>query len=1028
MKSSTLNSSILAFLILFLVLKFSIILSSDSTEEAHALIKWKTSLQNQLNSSAASPPILPSWALNSTSIVSMCSWSGINCSHDGSVMSISLRNTSLKGTLQEFSFPSFPQLVFLDLSSNELSGSIPPQISELSKLEFLDLSSNQFSGKIPPNIGLLTHLKVLFLSENQLNGSIPGEVGQLSSLRELFLHSNYFQGLIPPSLSNLSNLNKLFLLDNSLSGSIFPNIGHLKSLSELDLSQNQLNGSIPPSVGNLTNLARLYLYNNSLSGSIPPVIGNLKSLIDLQLSKNQLTGYIPHSFSNLTSLNSLILFENKLYGSIPEKIGNINPLQYLSLGQNQLSGYIPPSLGYLSNLKLLSLFNNKLSGFVPQEIENLTLNIADLGINQFTGAFPHNICRGGELNIFLIGNNHFEGPTPTSLRNCTSLVKMELIENNFNGNISEDFGIYPNLTYLALSYNNFHGEISSNWGKSPILGTFMLMANNLTGIIPPEIGTLSQLHELAFTFNHIVGQIPESFWKLNSLNLISLRGNQISGSLPRELGLLTKLQFLDLSSNRFSNSIPSSLENLLQLHYLNLSNNQFHKEIPIALEKLVQISDLDLSHNFLEGEIPSQICNMESLEKLNISHNKLCGIIPSCFETMHGLSSIDISYNELMGPIPNSTTFRDAPIEVLEGNKGLCGDVKGLPYCKTFTTHKQSLRKKWLIAMLSVLGALCVSVVVIIMFLLLRRWKRRPKEQISNHVNNSRLFSVLNFDGTIIYEEIIRVTNNFAPEYCIGKGGQGSVYKAELPSGDIIAVKKFHSPLPSDIANQREFLTEIRALTEIRHRNIVKFYGFCSHIRHSFLIYEYLEQGSLETILGNNAEIEEFGWSQRINVLKGVANALSYMHHDCFPPVVHRDISSKNVLLDSEYEAHVSDFGVAKFLNPDSSNWTEFAGTYGYVAPELAYTMKITEKCDVYSFGVLALEVIKGNHPRDSISTSSSSKMNISLDEMLDTRLLPPSPDFQHKLTSIIEVAFLCVHEIPERRPTMKTVSQLLCK
>ncbi|KAJ4723889.1 putative Receptor protein kinase [Melia azedarach] len=218
-------------------------------------------------------------------------------------------------------------------------------------------------------------------------------------------------------------------------------------------------------------------------------------------------------------------------------------------------------------------------------------------------------------------------------------------------------------------------------------------------------------------------------------------------------------------------------------------------------------------------------------------------------------------------------------------------------------------------------------------------------------------------------------------------------------------------------------------MTEIRHRNIVKFYGFCSHSQHSFLVYEYLERGSLATILSNDTLAGEFGWRMRMNVIKGVADALSYLHHDCFPPIVHRDISSKNVLLDLDYEARVSDFGIAKFLNPDSSNWTEFAGTYGYAAPELAYTMKVTETCDVYSFGVLALEVINGKHPGDFLSSisSSSPNMNISLDQVLDPRLPYPSFDIQSKLTSIMNIAFLCVDKNPNSRPIMYKVSQLLC-
>ncbi|KAK9288255.1 hypothetical protein L1049_016705 [Liquidambar formosana] len=256
------------------------------------------------------------------------------------------------------------------------------------------------------------------------------------------------------------------------------------------------------------------------------------------------------------------------------------------------------------------------------------------------------------------------------------------------------------------------------------------------------------------------------------------------------------------------------------------------------------------------------------------------------------------------------------------------------------------------------------------------------------------MFSISNFDGRRLYGEIIKATDDFDAIYFIGKGKSGSVYKAKLSSTNIVAVKKLHPLSSSEMADQKDFINEVRALTEIRHRNIVKLLGFCSHARHSFMVYEYLDRA------------KELDWTKRVKVIKGVAHALSYMHHDCSQPIVHRDISSKNILLDSKYEACVSDFGTAKLLNPDSSNRTTLAGTYGYVAPELAYTMKVTKKCDVYSFGVLALEVIKGKHPGDLISTlsSASTTENVQPNDVFDQRLSPPTLQVEGELISIIYV------------------------
>ncbi|KAH9658360.1 MDIS1-interacting receptor like kinase 2 [Citrus sinensis] len=619
---------------------------------------------------------------------------------------------------------------------------------------------------------------------------------------------------------------------------------------------------------------------------------------------------------------------------------------------------------------------------------------------------------------------------PVSLSNLTNLVFLSFYQNSLSGAIPKEYQNLVKLTKLLLdlSHNNFYGEISSDWGRCPKLGSLDFSTNNITGNIPSEIGYSSQLEVLDLSSNHIVGEIPTELGKLSFFIKLILAQNQLSGQLSPKLGLLVQLEHLDLSSNRLSNSIPESLGNLVKLHYLNLSNNHFSREIPIKLEELIHLSELDLSYNFLGREIPSQICIMQSLEKLNLSHNSLSGVIPRCFEEMHGLQHIDISYNELRGPIPNSTAFRDAPIKALQGNKGLCGDFKGLPFCKVLKSNKQASRKIWIFVLFPLLGIVALLISLIGLFFKFQRRKNKSQTQQSSPRNTRGLLSVLTFKGKIVYEEIIRATNDFDDEHCIGKGGQGSVYKAKLASGEIVAVKKFHSPLSGEMTFQQEFLNEVKALTEIRHRNIVKFYGFCSHAQHSFIVYEYLEMGSLAMILSNDAAAKDLEWTQRMNVIKGIADALSYMHNDCFPPIVHRDISSKNVLLDFENEAHVSDFGIAKFLKPDSSNLTELAGTYGYVAPELAYTMKVTEKCDVYSFGVLTLEVIKGKHLGDFIFSISSSSLNlnIALDEMLDPRLSTPSRNVQEKLISFVEVAISCLDESPESRPTMQKVSQLL--
>ncbi|XP_044476845.1 MDIS1-interacting receptor like kinase 2-like [Mangifera indica] len=998
----------LVFLLLFVVMSHSSPgIASNCTQEALALLKWKASLQNQSHS------ILPSWTLSyadatntSTHLktkISPCTWFGISCNRAGSITSINLTSAGLKGTLHELSFSLFPNLARIDLSGNELFGVIPPQISHLKNIE------------------------VIYLYTNKLSGSIPKEIGNLNSLTDLALGQNQLSGFIPHTIGNLSNLKVLYLHTNNLSGIIPKEIGNLKSISDLELSTNQLSGHIPHSIGNLSNLKVLYLYSNNLSSTIPEAISNLKFILDLELGINKLSGPIPHSIGNLSNLKVLYLHSNNLSGTIPKAIGNLKFVSALNLGENQLSGPIPRSIGNLSNIKLLSFLSNNLSGIIPYEVGNLLKLVKlELAYNHFTGYLPRNICRSGSLIHFSVGENNFLGRIPQDLRDCKSLIRVRLEKNQFIGNISQDFGVYLNLTFIDLSHNKFYGEISSTWGRSSQLGTLNVSGNNITGSIMPQIQNFVKLHELDLSSNHLIGEIPMELRKLTSLNKLVLTGNQLSGGIPNEVGLLTELEYLDLSINRLGKSIPRELGNLSRLHYLNLRNNKFSLEIPFQLGDLIQLSELDLSHNSLEGEIPSQICKMESLEYLNLSYNNLSGFIPSRFEDMHGLSCIDISYNKLHGPIPNNKAFREAPIEALQGNKGLCGDVSGFTPCNnTLTSQKHVLGKRLVISFVA-LGALALLIVVTIMFFCFRGMKQElPKEH--GRVNKDKFLSVLNFDGKTMFEEIVSATENFNAKYCIGSGGSGNVYRAQVLSGVIFAVKKFHSFHLDEVGDQKEFLNEIRSLSEIRHRNIVKFFGFCVHSQHFLSIYEYLERGSLATCLNNEATVRELDWVKRVNILKCVAEALSYLHHGCSQPVVHRDISSKNVLLDSEYEAHVSDFGIAKFLKPDSSNWTQLAGTYGYIAPELAYTTKVTEKCDIYSFGVLALEVIKGNHPGDIIPSLSSSFTweNMLLNNILDPRLPLPSPIVQDQLMVVIKLAIDCLGANPKYRSTMDMVCRM---
>ncbi|XP_039138625.1 MDIS1-interacting receptor like kinase 2-like isoform X2 [Dioscorea cayenensis subsp. rotundata] len=301
--------------------------------------------------------------------------------------------------------------------------------------------------------------------------------------------------------------------------------------------------------------------------------------------------------------------------------------------------------------------------------------------------------------------------------------------------------------------------------------------------------------------------------------------------------------------------------------------------------------------------------------------------------------------------------------------------------------------------------------------------KKRSTANDTSEEFDGHFFSIWRVShGKETYKEIIRVTENFDEKYQIGTGACSIVYKATLSSRLTLAIKKIKIEVQM---NEEAFRNEIQVLTEIRHRNIVRFYGFCSTNEFNFLAYEYMERGSLGTNLRSEQGAMELDWIKRVRIVRDIAQALSYLHHDCNPSIVHRDITSNNILLNEEYKACVADFGISRLLKPNSSHWSLLAGTYGYMAPELAYVMRVTEKCDVYSFGIVALEVIHGTHPGDLLSNISLSML---VKDMLDSRLPLHNTDqvTTNQVLLVILIAMQCINTIPQARPTMLEVSQRL--
>ncbi|XP_035844969.1 MDIS1-interacting receptor like kinase 2-like [Helianthus annuus] len=388
---------------------------------------------------------------------------------------------------------------------------------------------------------------------------------------------------------------------------------------------------------------------------------------------------------------------------------------------------------------------------------------------------------------------------------------------------------------------------------------------------------------------------------------------------------------------------------------------------------------------------------------------------------MISLQFIDLSYNNFSGPIPNVGIFKQAPAASFTGNPNLCGSEKGISLCNIKSTTKKSRENKLIISVLvPVLSFVLIATLIAIFCIITRQRSKDIDEETTD-------------TDTITFANIMNATENFDEKYCIGKGSFGSVYKATLPTGQIVAVKRMKTTSTDEVPskNKQSFENEIRALTEVRHRNIIKLYGYCCKESRMYLVYEYMEKGSLGNVLYGVEAILNLDWATRVNIVQDLAHALAYLHHDCNPPIVHRDVSINNVLLEAEMVPRLSDFGTAKLLNPDSSNWTSVAGSYGYMAPELALTMKVTEKCDVYSFGFVTFEIMMGRHPGELLTSLQSSSTSpeslvLLLKDILDQRLLPPTDKETEQVARVLNVALGCTRVSPESRPSMRTVAQEL--
>uniref|UniRef100_A0A8R7QY82 non-specific serine/threonine protein kinase n=1 Tax=Triticum urartu TaxID=4572 RepID=A0A8R7QY82_TRIUA len=853
-------------------------------------------------------------------------------------------------------------------------GPIPEELRNLTALTDLDLGQNYLTGPLPSFIGELTAMKSMTFGINALSGPVPKELGNLKNLIKLGLGGNNFSGSLPSELGNLAKLEELYIDSSGFSGPLPSSLFQLTKMKKLWASDNDFTGKIPDYIGSWSSLTELRFQGNSFQGPIPATLSNLSQLASLRIGDILNGSSSSLAFiNNLTSLNTLVLRNCRISDKLVSiDFSKFTSLNLLDLSFNNITGQVPQTLLNLNSLAFLFLGNNSLSGSLPSSVGPLLKNL-DFSYNQLSGSIP-SWAKNSQLN--LVANNF-------------------VADSSSNSVLPAGWGCLQRNTPCFLDSPK-SSSFAVDSGKS-IVGP----DNSVYQPDRASLGAASLYVTGAPTWG--VSNVGK-FMEANNGSYIIHSPGQFLNTLDPEL----------FQNARMS---PSSL----RYYGIGLENGNYTVTLLFA-----DFDFPDTQSWKSRGRRVFDIYVQGERKEQNFDIRKAAG--------GKSFTAVRKQYT-----VPVTKNFLD--IHLFWAGKGTCciptqgyygpaiSALSATPmnFLSDFTpTVRNAVVKKG--SKTGVIAGAIVGVVVLglLAFAGIFVWRQKKRKLA---LEQEELYSIVGRPNVLSYGELRSATENFSSNNLLGQGGYGSVFKGKLTDGRFVAVKQL-----SETSHQgkKEFATEIETISRVQHRNLVKLHGCCLEGNKPLLVYEYLENGSLDRALFGKGK-SNLDWSTRFEICLGIARGLAYLHEESSIRVVHRDIKASNVLLDANLNPKISDFGLAKLYDDQETHVsTKVAGTFGYLAPEYAMRGHVTEKVDVFAFGVVVLETLAGRP--NYYTTEDQSKVYIfewvwelyedgqPLD-MLDPRL----EDFDsEEVLRAIKVALVCTQGSPHQRPPMSRVVAML--